>query len=80
MKSAQSLSDLIKVRYEVEVIKDGFLFEGIVYKSLSVIARQITGAQCIAKNIAKILPIKLQKPAKNSKKDRLGALDYTVLK
>ena len=30
-------------RYEVEVIKDGFLFEGIVYKSLSAIARKITG-------------------------------------
>jgi len=30
-------------RYEVEVIKDGFLFEGVVYKTLTGIAKKITG-------------------------------------
>jgi hypothetical protein len=32
-------------KYEVEVIKDGFLFKGEIYKSLSSIARKITGKQ-----------------------------------
>jgi hypothetical protein len=32
-------------KYEVEVVKDGFLFRGEIYKSLSAIARKITGAQ-----------------------------------
>jgi len=30
-------------RYEVEVIKNGFLFEGVVYKTLTAIAKKITG-------------------------------------
>lgn len=32
-------------KYEVEVIKGGFLFKGEIYKSLSAIARKITGKQ-----------------------------------
>ena len=30
-------------KYEVEVLKEGFLFRGEIYKSLSAIARKITG-------------------------------------
>ncbi|MCL1973131.1 MAG: DUF2924 domain-containing protein [Endomicrobia bacterium] len=30
-------------KYEVEVIKEGFLYKGEIYKSLSAIARKITG-------------------------------------
>lgn len=32
-------------RYEVEVIKDGFIYKSEMYKSLSAIARKITGVQ-----------------------------------
>ncbi|MDR1696110.1 MAG: DUF2924 domain-containing protein [Endomicrobium sp.] len=32
-------------KYEVEVIKDGFVYKSEVYKSLSAIARKITGVQ-----------------------------------
>lgn len=32
-------------KYEVEVLKEGFLFKGEIYKSLSAIARKITGVQ-----------------------------------
>lgn len=32
-------------KYEVEVVKDGYLFRGEICKSLSAIARKITGAQ-----------------------------------